>query len=508
MLSARRQPATEANDTSVKARQLAWLIFSGVVIVGGLALGLTVSALRGTAAHDPQTAGDDTLVLLAIALFAALLAFGWISLVTSRWSSRLKRVTHAARELAHGRLAAGTEISGADEFALLARFLNELRDRLIAQSRVIEQHQRSLENLLDRINEGVVIADANGRIVAVNRAAETLLNVQIDRRRGLVGTAVERWISDHDLQRLLVPETPNAGPIANDEAVDQAHVLVEGGNSVRHLLARAARVPLPASPENDGAAPGRLLVLTDITELERTLQVKADFVTNASHELRTPLSTIRTAVETLQQFDLMREAEAAAKVVRIIDRQSARLSAMVSDLLDLARIESPLAKFEPRDLSAREAFADLEDRFSERIHARQLRWEVQIDDAGRSTFAANPQLLTLVLDNLVDNAIKFTEAGKLIRVSYRGEPQSAIFIVADEGCGIPEADQERVFERFYQVERARSGTERGTGLGLAIVRHAVAALGGDVALQSAIGRGTTITVRIPVTSRSAPAVRA
>jgi signal transduction histidine kinase len=262
-------------------------------------------------------------------------------------------------------------------------------------------------------------------------------------------------------------------------------------------LARASQLVLAERQEDGGTPVGRVVMLSDITELQRTIQMRTDFVANASHELRTPLSTIRAAVETMRSMDLSTEQPAAQQFLAKIDRQSARLQQMVVDLLDLSRIESPTERFEPEAVESRRVLHDLYGRFAESLERKQLHWETGVSPEDTVTVNVNPHLLRLVLDNLVDNAIKFTEPDGQIRVNIRLVNGRAEFEVCDTGCGIPAKDQERVFERFYQVQRSRSGPERGTGLGLSIVRHAVGAMRGSVALSSAPGEGTTVKVSVP-----------
>jgi len=236
--------------------------------------------------------------------------------------------------------------------------------------------------------------------------------------------------------------------------------------------------------------------LTDITELARTMQVKTDFVANASHELRTPLSAILAAVETLLSMDLTVDADAARPLLRVVDRQSERLQDLVNDLLDLSRVESPTAQFESEPLDVAAVLAELHARFIDRLEQKQLRWTVAIDPPD-AVLLANRQRIILVIDNLVDNAIKFTDIGGRIRVSVHVGDDDAQLVVEDNGCGISLKEQDRVFERFYQVERARSGDKRGTGLGLAIVRHVVNSMKGRVFLTSEPGVGTRVEIRIP-----------
>jgi signal transduction histidine kinase len=179
-----------------------------------------------------------------------------------------------------------------------------------------------------------------------------------------------------------------------------------------------------------------------------------------------------------------------------------RLEALVGDLLDLSRLENPTATFQPEVLRLQCICDDLHERWRGEIDAKQLRWRSDISDNCPNVFA-NTYLFTLVLDNLVDNAIKFTDRGGRIGVGCRCEGSTVGIEVSDTGCGIPPHEHQRVFERFYQVEAGRSsGVEtaprpRGTGLGLSIVKHAVAAMGGSVHLDSAAGRGTRVTVRVP-----------
>ena len=186
------------------------------------------------------------------------------------------------------------------------------------------------------------------------------------------------------------------------------------------LLARAANIRLPGFGEPDQPAntpaedaeakpaKGRLLVLTDITELTRTIQIKTDFVANASHELRTPLSAIRAGVETVMSMDLASDGESATHILGVIDRQSARLGAIVADLLELSRVESPTATFEADSFRLTDLFAEARERASEALADKRHEWIVDVDAAADEVVISR-HLLRLVLDNLIENAIKFTE---------------------------------------------------------------------------------------------------
>lgn len=456
----------------------------------------------GAAAPPPSglllaTLGLTVAVTLAIAVLQA-----------RRFARLALQVTKAFRRLTTGEHADPAGIAGSREFRLLGRALNDVSSRLAGQLRTIDRHRRLLESLLAKLHEGVVVVDSDRNVALINPAAVRLLRLGREAEASsLVGMALERCIPHLDLQRLADPAIgraePPAGSANTDADVDAdraagRRVQVETAGGTLHLLVHASDITLPTS---EGAetrvAAGRLLVMTDITALTRTIQMKTDFVANASHELRTPLSTIVAAVETLQRMEFGPDAEAARRFVDVIARQCRRLEALATDLLELSRLEADTARFKPRMLEVRGVLDELRSEFADRLRARQIELRTEVVPAGVVRVHANPQLLRLVLDNLVDNAVKYSEAGTTVTVSVTCERGAARFEVIDQGCGIAPEDQERVFERFYQVERARSGAERGTGLGLSIVRHAVNAMHGRVQLSSKVGAGTRVAVTIP-----------
>jgi len=381
-----------------------------------------------------------------------------------------------------------------------------MRDRLRRQLFTIEHQGRTWESLLAQLHEGVVVSDPDGRIVLMNPAAARFLGLPMHQNSSRVtfsGGRVEDHIRNPSLRGMLLSDAIAEG------SDDEKRLDIQGDDGVLSILARAPEITLTAP--GDGVSvgeptgrsvTGRLLVLTDITELTRAMQVRSDFVANASHELRTPIAAIRAAVDTVLKMDVAKDAEHATRFLSVIARHTSRLEALVGDLLDLSRLENPSATFQPEVLRLQRLCDELRDRWNCEIDGKELRWQCDIADDCPNVFA-NPYLLTLVLDNLVDNAVKFTDAGGQIGVGCRCGEAAVEIEVFDTGCGIALREHQRVFERFYQVEAARSATgdtaarPRGTGLGLSIVKHAVAAMGGSVHLDSAPGRGTRVTVRIP-----------
>ncbi len=445
------------------------------------------------------------------------------------WTHPIRRITRIAARLSRGDLQARASVHGSDELAGLAQSLNDMGDHLGKQMSTIDGQRQTLEALLDQLDEGVVVAGPDGKIILSNPAAARLLHpkdAEPQAARAWVGRPIEQCVPQHDLQRMLLGDGPlptlegasvegeNASVVKQRfPSTRECRLDVHSHDSFVALLARGSDIEIPqrmvvgnTDEASTKAVVGRILALTDITEIVRTIQMKTDFVANASHELRTPLSAIRAAIETVLNINAEEEAESARRFLRVIDRHSARLEALVSDLLALSRVESPSRETKSTAIDIRQFYGELSEQWEHRVKEKQLNWNSVIPpDLHEMT--ADEDLVRMVLDNLVDNAIKFTDVGGHVSVIFSCEHNTIAVEVADDGCGIPPQDQERVFERFYQVAQARSEAEgspavsRGTGLGLAIVRHAVASMGGSVSLASELGIGTRFTMKIPQPSQ-------
>jgi two-component system phosphate regulon sensor histidine kinase PhoR len=469
--------------------------------------------------HVIERAAIMQQIVWTIAMIGLLAIFVFALGLARIWSTPIRRITSIAKSLSRGDLSARVPVSGNDELGTLALSLNDMRDNLNSQLETIDRQRQTLEALLSQLHEGVIVSGPNGKIVLINPAAVRLLGLDAtgsQTAKRYENLAVEQCVAQHNLQQLLLPGNHEPVEPASAHEVEDAdskqmpfeelRIQLEGKSGPLSILARASDIRLPQGRERGQrthrTAMGRLMVLTDITELSRLIQFKTDFAANASHELRTPLSAIRAAAETLNNIDLASDASSARHFVDMIVKHSNRMEAMVDDLLSLSRIESSPGRFQPEKLKVADTVADLANRYHERIHQKHLALETEID-TDVQTMYVNPYLLRMVLDNLVDNAIKFTTAEGTLRVvvsshgdGHQGQ-QNLSITVSDTGCGIPMEDRARVFERFYQVGKSRSGEGRGTGLGLSIVRHAVSAMHGTVTLESELNRGTSITVTIP-----------
>jgi two-component system phosphate regulon sensor histidine kinase PhoR len=333
--------------------------------------------------------------------------------------------------------------------------------------------------------EGVLAIDARQRVLGINRAAAELLGVDLGR---IIGRPLQEVVRNPDLRRFALLAIDCREPVEDD--------LVLHGIRDRTIRLRGTALR-DASGEG-----GAVIVLNDVTDMQRLENVRRDFVANVSHELKTPVASIKGFVETLLDGAADDPAD-NRRFLEIIARQADRLAAIIEDLLSLSRIEQAEGTGDlPRERVAigsvlAAAIADCEPRAAERTIA------FETDCPTDLVAAVNPPLVEQALINLVDNAIKHSEPGRTIRLAAAAEDGDLLIRVRDEGCGIEPEHLPRLFERFYRVDQARSRQQGGTGLGLAIVKHIVQAHGGTVDVESTPGVGTTFTIRLPLEAPAA-----
>lgn len=370
-----------------------------------------------------------------------------------------------------------------------ARRIQDAAARLKSEIAGTGVRHESLRSLLDAVDEPILATDGQGIIQTGNAAAQRLLGL---RGSNLLGRPVEEVFTQ--------PEIPRVIALAAAGTPVQEEVRVSRPEGVRMW-------EVSAVPFGPGPAPGSpsavVLTLRDATERSLSLQVKTDFVANASHELRTPISAIRTAVETLETLgeddDAMRR-----RLLGMLGAHTLRLEELVRDLLDLSRLESTGADLKSETFAASLMASSLAPVFQGVCTERGL--TLAFDLAPElEHLRTDRNLLLLILSNLIDNACKFAFKDTEVRVVGRPSGRGARFEVIDRGIGIPLSQQQRVFERFFQVDQARTGgARRGTGLGLSIVKHAVRRLGGSIRVNSVWQQGTTMTVDIPSAIEPSP----
>jgi two-component system phosphate regulon sensor histidine kinase PhoR len=317
--------------------------------------------------------------------------------------------------------------------------------------------------------------------VHINAAAGRILDVVPE-------TSVERLIWEVTRVRRV------------SEAIEQ---VLEGAREVTGELrlqvdSQDRIVQLHGAPLRNGHGDlvGAVLVLHDVTELQRLETVRRDFVANVSHELKTPITAIRGLIDTIVTDEEMPE-ETRERFLTRIQRQSERLSLLVTDLLTLARLESAEALLEAAPLDLRDIVRSSAANFRASAEERQVSVRVDVPDEP-VRIQGDGDALTLLTNNLVDNALKYTPAGGDVQLRLHAADGLAVLDVRDTGIGIAPEHHDRIFERFYRVDKARSRELGGTGLGLSIVKHVCRGHGGSVVVESAPARGSTFRVSLPL----------
>ncbi len=348
---------------------------------------------------------------------------------------------------------------------------------LLRDTQRTSREERQVQDLiLGSMEEGVLLFDEAERTVFANAAAESHLGA-----------------TPADVAAILPMDLQKAARRAGYTGA-VVRVAVETGAPSRWL--RATAMPVG----DDGSV---LMVIGDVTEARRIDEVRRDFVANASHELKTPAASIQAAAETIRSA-ARDDPEAVPRFARQLELDAYRLSRIVADLLDLSRLETG------SDLSERLRLQTVvrEEAHRFRESAAEGGLTLTVDAPDVPAVRGSPRDLSLLVRNLIDNAIRYTKPGGHIGVSVTAAEGHVRLAVSDEGVGIPSRDLPRVFERFYRVDRARSRDTGGTGLGLAIVKHVTENHGGTVRVASELGRGTTFEVRLPTLDEEAPTARA
>jgi two-component system, OmpR family, phosphate regulon sensor histidine kinase PhoR len=372
-----------------------------------------------------------------------------------------------------------TRILAAATFVLVASVPGYLLARNF--TRQLEHEREQLRTILSGLVEGVVAIDNESCILFANDRAGKLLDFDPT-------VAVGRKFGEVNRQRTLL------------ELLEKA--LAEPAPQRQELDYRGSSIAIYASRLSGGSLTGAVMVLYDVTDLRRLERLRQDFVANVSHELKTPLANIKSSVEVLMD-GAVEDPNARGMFLEQIAEQSDRQQALIEDLLSLARIESSEHRLECSAVHVEDAVYACIDRQRTRAEAKGLTVDgvALAGSPGDLCVWADEQALSHVLDNLVDNAVKYTPQNGRVTVRWQAAPETVRLEVEDTGIGIPERDLPRVFERFYRVDKARSRDMGGTGLGLAIVKHLVGTMKGQVHVKSELNRGTTFTVLLPRADR-------
>jgi two-component system phosphate regulon sensor histidine kinase PhoR len=439
----------------------------------GQVLGIARVALPLTAVE--RAINSAVMTIVSAIVIVAILVILAAALIARMITRPVRQITKAAEGIAIGELDQQIPVRTNDEIGRLGHAFNEMSSNLRKLVGEISTERTKLQTVLANMADGVMMTDAEGKIILANQATERLFNF---REKEVITKPSIEAVHDHEVDEILKLCLRTG----------QTHT-AQFESVVSKRFLRVMAIPIA-----EGKQTGALLVFQDLTELRNLQTMRRELIGNISHELRTPIAGIKAMVETLKG-SAIDDKEATMNFLTKIDSEVDRLIQLVSEVTELSRIEAGQAEFKmaPTDLNllVKEVVAQM--------NPLAQRQEVTIAAAPATNLPvvrADKERIRQTLINLVHNAIKFNHPGGKVAVSTEADTESAIVNVSDTGIGIPKEDLPHVFERFYKADRARA--QGGSGLGLAIAKHTIQAHGGNIWVKSEEGKGSTFSFSLPL----------
>jgi two-component system phosphate regulon sensor histidine kinase PhoR len=401
--------------------------------------------------------------------------------VWRKWIAPWKDLEELAEAVVAQRPPRKFLISGNPQAQRVGLALETLTDRRRELDKRVHESELSVQAVFGAMLDGLVVVDDRRHVRLVNREFRRVFGVADDVPEGTLLELIRHASVDR-----LVMEAIRAG-----EPRRESIQMSRGASEGREMEVSA--VPLG---ENSAHLGGAVVLFRDVTQLQQMEEMRREFVANVSHELRTPLSIFRGYLETLLD-DPQQPPGELLRILEIMERHSDRLNALVEDVLSLARLESPGAELDLSEVDLSELLHSTIRDWEKRFEARQLTSHLEVAP-DVPLLEGDENRLQEVIYNLLDNAVKYSQPGGVITLRAAVEGDRVRTSVSDQGIGIRDADLPRIFERFYRADKGRSRELGGTGLGLSIVKHIVQLHGGTVEAESEPGKGTTISVLLPV----------
>jgi two-component system sensor histidine kinase VicK len=429
-----------------------------------------------------QTINNTTVIFLFAASIAIILGL-LISIVISRAITRpIEEMKKQTIRIARGDYSGQVHVYGNDELGQLASAVNNLSVRVEESHESTESERRRLDSVLANMTDGVLATDRRGNVIIINETAASFLNLDENQAMGQSILDVLDIRKDYSLRDLL--EKP-------DE-------LILDFSSDDHSLILHAHFSL--IQRESGFISGLVCVLRDITEQQRIDQDRKQFVSNVSHELRTPLTSVRSYIEALSD-GAWKDEKLAPKFLKVTQDETDRMIRMINDLLTLSRMDSGTQKMDVELVNINELFNYVLNRFDmilKKDDHPEKTYTIQRKFTNQDLWVdLDTDRFTQVLDNLMNNAIKYSPDGGVITCRLYETRNKVILSISDQGLGIPRKDIPHIFDRFYRVDKARSRQQGGSGLGLAISKEVVEALKGQLWVESVEGKGSTFYIALP-----------
>jgi len=420
-------------------------------------------------------------IFLKGSIIALIVSVALGILVARAITKPILEMRQQAQTMARGDFSQKVKVYGTDEISQLAVTFNHLNDRLKHSMATIEKEQRKLSLVLENMTEGVIATDNKGEITLINEAAGRLLNKNPSY---LISKNIAQVLPiEEDIDHLI------------DKRKDNSIIIdLSEGDTIYLLRVDFSAIFDPHQGENE--ASGYIAVLSDVTEEERVEQERREFVSNVSHELRTPLTTLRSYTEALID-GAWQDPMIAPKFLEVTQNETERMIRMVNSLLQLSKMDSKELMLQRENVDFAAYFHSILDRFEMNVKDEKITFIRQIPKE-QFNVRIDKDRMTQVLDNIISNAVKYSPDGGKITCKLEKQYRQIVVSIRDEGIGIEYDQIDKVFDRFYRIDKARTRQLGGTGLGLAITRELVEAHYGKIWVDSVVGKGTTIYFTLPL----------
>ena len=426
-----------------------------------------------------------TLIYLSAALITIVIGLLLAIIISQEITRPIEEMRKQTLRIARGDFSGQVRVMGNDELGQLAGAVNNLSVRVEEAQESSDSERRRLDSVLSHMSDGVLATDRRGNVTIVNNMALQLLGVEHDDE--LIGKSI--------IDVLDIRHDYTVRQLVNSE---QKEMILDMSNSGSNLILNAYFSPIQ---RESGFVSGLVCVLHDVTSQQKEEQERKEFVSNVSHELRTPLTSVKSYVEALSD-GAWQDKEIAPQFLKVVQDETERMIRMINDLLSLSRMDAGTTKLNFEYVNINELFNYILNRFDmiikkeedpkkkkytiERFFTKKDLW-VEIDT----------DKFTQVIDNIMNNAIKYSPDGGVITARLLETHNHVIMSISDQGLGIPRKDLSHIFDRFFRVDKARSRKQGGTGLGLAISKEVVNMLGGQIWVDSVEGKGSTFYISLP-----------
>lgn len=470
----KRYVALDKNGNRVNINVQPILSPTGDAVIGAL-------YVRSNIEQKYAEINNTAFIFFTASLIAAFISIIVAVLIARSITQPIGEMREQAIRIARGDYSRKVKVHGQDELGQLADTFNQLAERIEEAQDTMEAERNRLDSVLSHMTDGVVATDRRGKVITINDMALSLLDVKNEEAIGQSILTLLDIEEEYTLRKLL--ENPSEMILDRSNEIENTQMIL--------------RVDFSMIRRESGFISGLVAVLHDVTEQEKNERDRREFVSNVSHELRTPLTSMRSYIEALSE-GAWKEEEIAPNFLKVTLDETDRMIRMINDLLSLSRMDAGNTPLQLEYVNFNELINFVLDRFDMMVVNQEKKYKIVREFTQRDLWVEiDTDKIIQVIDNIMNNAIKYSPDGGTITCRLLETHNNIVLSISDQGLGIPKKDLNRVFERFYRVDKARARAQGGTGLGLAISKEVIKSHGGSIWAESKEGQGSTFYISLP-----------